>query len=245
MSKSNHYEFEDLEISSLYESAKSEQPTADIDATILAASRRAVRSGPKPIAPFSGRWQVPSALAACLVLALLIIPGLFDESMQVVEPPLNKQVPMEALIQTDADNADSVAPVTPGTMRSQPALQEASKQESATARERVSSAPEPASTSGSTHQLEMMSSPAPLPDEEQQVVPLKQVAPSLQRESSSPRPTRQRLDPDPQLVEAWLLEITALKNRGETQEAVRQLRQFLRVYPNVSLPEHLENLLRQ
>ena len=72
---------DDDRISDLYRQSASEQPPAHVDEAILAASRKAV-SPKRSVAPFSGRWQLPVSLAAVVVVAVLLVPLLQQESSE-------------------------------------------------------------------------------------------------------------------------------------------------------------------
>lgn len=65
-------------VSKAYQDASEEQPPEALDEAILAASRRAVGSGPRRLG-WTRRWGTPLAAAAVLVLAVAVVINLQDE----------------------------------------------------------------------------------------------------------------------------------------------------------------------
>ena len=65
-------------LSSTYRDASADRPPAVLDEAILAASRRAVRSGPRRIG-WARKWGTPLAAAAVLVLAVAVVLNLEDD----------------------------------------------------------------------------------------------------------------------------------------------------------------------
>lgn len=70
----------DEEISALYRDASQEHPPAHLDDAILAAAKREVRAGPKPLSPFSTKWTLPFSLAAVIVLSVSVVTLVQKES---------------------------------------------------------------------------------------------------------------------------------------------------------------------
>jgi len=90
-------------IRELYRQSASEQPPAHVDEAILAASRKAVSAkAPSPllrsVAPFSGRWQLPVSLAAVVMVAVLLVPLLQQESRDAEAPVPSAVVPPDAAV---------------------------------------------------------------------------------------------------------------------------------------------------
>ncbi|HHJ15101.1 MAG TPA: hypothetical protein ENJ80_00195 [Gammaproteobacteria bacterium] len=81
---------EDDRIRELYRQARDEAPPAHLDHAILETARKATARRARAVSPFSGRWQVPAALAAVLVVAVLLVPLLehepVDSELQVPAP---------------------------------------------------------------------------------------------------------------------------------------------------------------
>lgn len=75
-------------ITSQYRQQADETPSEQMDAAILAASRKAVGARPqKSTAPFSGRWHVPVSIAAVMVLSVLLVFNIQDEESVIGTAP--------------------------------------------------------------------------------------------------------------------------------------------------------------
>ncbi len=79
---------EDSLLSQRYHSVAKERPDKTLDEAILAASRKAVRSRPHPTKPFHGHWPARVAVAATIVVAVVILPDLFQQSQKQVDLPV-------------------------------------------------------------------------------------------------------------------------------------------------------------
>ncbi|MDK2123616.1 hypothetical protein [Parachitinimonas caeni] len=84
----------DAELSALYRKLAVEEPATDIDDAILAASRRAVGSGPRAMRWFKSSWTAPLATAATLMVALSVAllvrdhaPSRQEQAVTLSEPP--------------------------------------------------------------------------------------------------------------------------------------------------------------
>jgi hypothetical protein len=84
-------------ISDEYRQGATEQPPGHIDATILAASRKAVSSKPKSIS-FGSRWHVPLSIAAIVVLSVLLVFNIPNDSDPVLFEPA-RQAPLEVTVE--------------------------------------------------------------------------------------------------------------------------------------------------
>ena len=76
---------DDKKISSLYQQGKDQQPPAHLDNAILNAAHDAVSSTPekKPSAvkgPFSGGWPALTAIAAVLIISVILVPLIDQET---------------------------------------------------------------------------------------------------------------------------------------------------------------------
>ncbi len=103
---------DDDKIRDLYRQSASEQPPAHVDEAILAASRKAVSAKhprapsrllrsltlPGSTAPFSGRWQLPASLAAVVVVAVLLVPLLQQESRDSEVPVPSAVAPRDTAV---------------------------------------------------------------------------------------------------------------------------------------------------
>ncbi len=97
---------DDDRIRDLYRQSASEQPPTHVDEAILAASRKAVSAkcprAPSRLlrsaAPFSGRWQLPASLAAVLIVTVLLVPLLQQESRDTEIPVPSAVVPRDTAV---------------------------------------------------------------------------------------------------------------------------------------------------
>jgi hypothetical protein len=89
-----------------------ESPPGHIDAAILAASRKAVGSKPMgAAAPFSNRWHVPIAIAAVVVLSVLVVFNIPDDSIPVRYEPASDIQSGAVLDTLDEDFPDPNTPL--------------------------------------------------------------------------------------------------------------------------------------
>jgi len=95
-------ERDDEELSNRYRALGREEPSAELDAKIIAASRRAAASRPRP-----GRWMLPLSLAAVIVLSVAV-------TLQMQHEPAAPEAPAAARPAAPAENAaQSVASPAP------------------------------------------------------------------------------------------------------------------------------------
>ena len=73
-------------ISKHYQVASNEQPASHLDDAILAASRKSVKSRPRPGGPFYFNWYIPVSLAAVLVLCVSIVITMQNENELMQRP---------------------------------------------------------------------------------------------------------------------------------------------------------------
>lgn len=100
----------DSRLDRLYREAGRDSPPARLDAAILAAARREVGAGPRPLLSRLGRWRVPMAIAAVVVLSVSLVTLVreeTDERLLEIPPPSPKQ-PTEP--QARRDPAQSARP---------------------------------------------------------------------------------------------------------------------------------------
>jgi len=86
--KDQSRDFEDRLLSQRYHSVAKERPNKTLDEAILAASRKAVRSRPRTTGPFHGHWPARFAVAATIVVAVIILPDLFQQSQKQADLPV-------------------------------------------------------------------------------------------------------------------------------------------------------------
>jgi hypothetical protein len=97
-------------VSSLYHQTPRATPRPELDAKILAASRRAVRSRPRVAGPFSGRWTVAVSMAAVLMISVILVPLLRQESNGPPEVPARRSAPVPAPAESTRLSPETVAP---------------------------------------------------------------------------------------------------------------------------------------
>ena len=91
-------------LSGEYRKAAIESPPAQLDVAILAASRKAV--GSKPVgagASFSRHWHVPASIAAVIVLSVLLVFNIPDDTMRMSYDPGSE---IEYRVQEQSIDAD-------------------------------------------------------------------------------------------------------------------------------------------
>ncbi len=80
-------------ISRKYREDSDHTPPSELDDKILAASRRAVASGPRPVGkPFFGRWSVPISIAAGLMLTVGVLVQ-WDAGETIKQPKIKARSP--------------------------------------------------------------------------------------------------------------------------------------------------------
>lgn len=107
----------DDELLRRYRSLAPEAPPVSVDASILAASRRAVR--PRPLA----RWAVPVSVAAVMVLALGLVLDMQREApdagmpvaRDTARPPAEAGAPAAAATPSPSAAAEAMAPAAPAS----------------------------------------------------------------------------------------------------------------------------------
>ncbi len=243
--------FEDGQLSELYRRVSTQTPSGQIDEAVVAASRRAVKSRPQSTGPFSGRWHVPVALAATLVLAIVIVPDLYNESSKHAELPVSGERASDsigrAIEQVEpAASVPGTAPVIPESatlrLREMETRQESQKseyEETVKTRRRQVKMP---STPMEPKHSEMPDSDFLEKDLRIQPAAPAMLAPTMAPQSTPRAQSRRSAEDDPELVEAWLVEIRRLSVAGQTDEAKRQLGLFVKVYPEYLLPQDLASL---
>ena len=212
---------DDDRISELYRQSHDEVPPVHIDTAILEAARKATARRSRAGRPFSGCWQVPAALAAVLMVAVLLVPLLErgpqdsgipapapvvqEEALPAAPQPLDRVVPEKVMESEQAVRQERmprlVAPlVKPKTVTH-------SKKRAASTGEEKLSAPDRKATVG--HLISGL---------------------------------RGGIVEPPQ---AWLQSISALLKAGEATLAGKELQAFLKQYPDYSLPPELLELQKR
>src|SRR5688572_16134626 len=102
----------DDKLSRRYRELAREEPGAELDSAILAASRRAVGAGPRARKP---NWMVPASIAAVLVLGIGV-----SLRMQLEQPGVETSVPSSSSNEYPVPESAEPAP-TPKLQQQAPA----------------------------------------------------------------------------------------------------------------------------
>ena len=255
------------DLSRLYRDAAQPEPSAAIDAAILAAAHSAVdvRAPGKPAKNSMQRWRLPFALAATVVLSVAVTTMVRDEL-----PPGAVALPMP-----DTATSSSVAE-SAGANRSK------SAPESMQAEPAAKPAYEPAPTKRENAQADARAS-APMQAREREDAPAVFASPAAPALQASPAaqgafaadaaaPSRSNTEDKAVSVlaaprsldkrafssslreeaqagasvasekspEAWIADIRALKRAGLTTEAAGKLVEFRKRFPDYKLPDDLK-----
>ena len=241
----------DDRLSARYRELGREEPSADLDQAILAASRRAL-SRPS----FARRWGTPVSIAAVLVLAIGV-----TLRMQLEEPGVESAVPEHA-----APAAAPAAPVPAPAQRQERAREKVAPEAPPAPRPRMQSAPVPAPEAkvmkaaeparslpvespppaAATNAAAPAPAPAPAPAKRVQGSP---DAPAAQGLSSARIPPaaadsysrQERAAADPA---AELERIARLRAERRDAEADKALEEFRRSHPGYRIPEDVWERVR-
>jgi len=232
-------------LTSLYALGKKEEPSAAIDKTILQAARNAV-SGKKIVGtgPFSGRWQVPAALVAVLILAVGLTTTI-EKLSRPGQTQVERFTPRSEIPKTAKPAADQKAVIRSESQNESKAKRlQLQPKDSPAASGITNLAPAPSSPE-STEQGEktelLKSVPAAEPkttvdrDSQQENTDLEE------QNSKAGQSLEQEAQPTP---DRWMASIRELVEQGKLEEARKQLSDFKRVYPDYTLPEELQHLER-
>src|SRR5688572_31990764 len=96
----------------VYGAAPRDEPPAHLDAAILAAARREVGAGPRPLAALRA-WRVPLSLAAVVVLSVSLVTLMReeggDELYQSARPDIPRSAPPAAPAPQPSEDAAKAA----------------------------------------------------------------------------------------------------------------------------------------
>jgi hypothetical protein len=128
-------------VSSEYQLGATEQPPEHIDAAILAASRRSAAARPKPLSAYRS-WHVPLSIAAVVVLSVLLVFNIPNETDRALFEPARQVVPetpadqfdfagdrreivleeSQAVMQGEVQDAPASVPAPPMEMKAMPSV---------------------------------------------------------------------------------------------------------------------------
>jgi hypothetical protein len=226
---------EDPKISQRYRQLSREEPSAEIDAAILAAARRAAETRPAPLVVPTGRrrWYFPLAAAAIIVLAVAVTVQVERQQPDpelavppVTAPPARQE---EQAVQPERKAAPMFTPdpkpEAPPELRAQ--------RGAAPSEPQVAQAPAPASP------------PAAAPPSD----PASGMRESRRPDAAAERMQRDEIQRSPapearamaklgvEPPERWLERIAELRKMGKHEEADKALAEFRRAYPDYRISE--------
>jgi len=252
----------DEEMSRIYRDAQCPAPPARLDDAILAASRRAVGAGPRPVtSEWVRRMRVPVALAATIVLTLSLTLMVIEQQ-PVLDSMDSDSVPPSGRREPARIEDSASQPARPTAPASLPT--EAKRAERATPTEKPSPAKSATTSSEATGNRASDALPAdptfvpdlpatPAPRALRQRDAMKPAAPaapagaaagSLGASAQRAAPTRDEArasaaEAKERTPEAWIEDIRKLKAQGRLADAERELAEFRQRHPEYRVPEDL------
>lgn len=211
----------DPKVSSRYGELPREEPSASVDAAILAAARRAAQTRPAPLVPPTGRqrWHFPLAAAAVIVLAVGVA---LQVERQQPDPEL-AAVPAQEVKQQDqakkpGEAEPQKAPPVAKREATPPQPMPAPKREAARERASAEIAQERRDSADTVAAVASRSAPP---------------APAARAEVQS------RMLAKVQSPEQELERIAALRHDGRHEEADQALKEFRKRYPDFKISEEM------
>jgi len=231
-------------LASLLQSLDQPQPSAELDAAIMADAEAALTqcaapqtsandpvfpgAAQRPRLPFLSRWKIPLSLAATALLTLSVVwtqrsgEAPSDAPIQVAQAPVSTAAPRAAASaeSTSPDAVDSNAPAdraaAPATTpkTSRHASPAASQSKSLLAKRRDNDPVSPAA-------------------------PMAEAAPSVLAKAEIPDETRTVWRGGPPQPKDWLRRIEEKIDAGARQEAQDEWTKFRKAYPNYEVPNRL------
>lgn len=237
---------EDERITSLYQRLDRPEPGRHVDAAILAASRREVGARPRLSGPFSGRWRVALSIAAMFVMAIVVVPALWDVS----GPALDSDSLPDSSAMTPAATSSDNAPAKIQAGTSELKARGVDEHEATPSAARLRAKPETASSLSTTpvreeRATEQVLAPSPLPAQvgasQSQKATANEIdgiaADSVAREATT-RSTVIDMNPQQQLDN-----IKALLDQGRVDEARDAFKRFRSVFPDYPVVDELQRSL--
>ncbi len=244
------------EISERYRAVVQDEPPAQLDAAVLAASRREVERPRQPM-----RWQIPASFAAMLVIGVSLVLLVRDN-----EPPLSSfdgpaaeeaklakpEPPQLALKVQPMQRADSQREARPSRERSErPGHSPLARDETAAAQENAVSAAAAPAPSAPAPTVPYLAGTAKSDELEQSRIAESSAVRSSKKAGAMADAASESLSGPEALRKGeaavpardWLEKIDVLLRDGKEVEARRQLLVFRKEYPRHPLPERLQALL--
>jgi hypothetical protein len=239
----------DDELSRVYRATRTAEPPGHVDDAILAASRRAVGSGPQRRS-FVRRWAPSLALAASLVIAVALSLDIWEQRPD-----------FEAIEAPPATRSES-APAAPADRfrapREEPAAESPAKHEREAPRRDDAAARASADTAGAWGEQASLAKPAPAaatPPERafeatatqpQKVQAAPAPASPAAAAGAAPAAAARSAMRDSAFSEAvrrspqeWIEAIRKLKAQGRSEDVARELAAFRRAHPDFRVPDDL------
>jgi hypothetical protein len=227
----------DPKVSKRYRDLASEEPSRELDQSILAAARRAHDRPHAPLVTPAGRhrWYYAFGAVAILVLAVAVTVQI---ERQRPDPELASDAPVPQASKEDPQKAESGFTPEPAPKRHQaprelardaapesPAIGAAASRQEQKAQEqkpeaRADSAPRPMAAPG-------------VPAESRSDENTLGAASSPPQPAARARMAEQAAEPP----ERWLERIVQLRKEGRHEEAEKQLAEFRKRYPDYKIPE--------
>jgi outer membrane biosynthesis protein TonB len=236
---------EDPKISRRYRELPREEPSPQIDAAILAASRRAAETRPAPLVVPTGRrrWYFPLAAAAIIVLAVAVTvqverrqpdPEIAVAPVTVPEAQREEQAAQSRILKEEPVQpapARKAAPMFTPDPKPEAPPELPAQRDAAPAERQAAPAPEPASP--------------PVPQQPGAASGVQESAPAdavgarrrseIQRAPAPETRAMAKLGVEP--PEQWLERIAELRKQGKHEEADKALAEFRRAYPEYRISE--------
>jgi hypothetical protein len=234
---------EDPKISQRYRELSREEPSPEIDAAILAASRRAAEARPAPLVVPTGRrrWYFPLAAAAIIVLAVAVTVQVERQQPdpEIVVPPVTgPEAREEQTVQPEKPTpqpapARKAAPMFTPDPKPEDSRELRAQRDAAPSEPSAAQKPAPASPPAAAPPADPASGmrESRRPDA---------AAERMQRDEvhRSPAPEARamaKLAVEP--PERWLERIAELRKLGKHDEADKALAEFRRAYPDYRISE--------
>ncbi|SRR5712692_6211264 len=225
----------DAKVSGRYRELGAEEPPPQIDAAILAASRRAVELHPAPLVAPTGRrrWYFPMAAVAIIVLAVAVTIHIERQQPDPETPLPSPAAPIPPAV--------SVPPPQPEARKAEAPR---SAQQARPARPKFAEDPGATSKEAQSRRAER---PVEQPLEASvQSAPVPSAAPSTSADTAGaaakPVPAARvgaqglREQPPVDSRQVWLERIAELRRQGKDDEADKSLADFRKRYPDYRIP---------
>lgn len=231
---------EDKKISELYREANATEPSAHLDDSILAASRRDVKRQSSAKSPFSGSWPVPVAMAAVVIVAVIIVPLVMQETKQDRAIPEKATVDLPAIAPVKAPEKTQASPSR--LKKSPPGFIQSTDMEDQLMEERVMlEAPAASAPASLLYEMDSSGSGTTMGRTIKQNKPTEA---QLERKATAVQNLKKKeRTKDMRTPEEWHVYINELMAAGETRKAAAEIKVFIQLYPDYPIDPQLKELL--